>query len=126
MPQCVECRCGIEVQLGSLRLQLVFLLFNVIAYQREAFVFFQHFGRAETDAVDVDVYRAHHPPSARFGHGPPVFERIAGERVGRDGGHRVVEVLDLDGGQRDVEDGAVDVVFGHADPVSGPEHVIDG
>ena len=63
---------------------------------------------------------------AGLGHAAPVLERVGDQSVGRDRGDRLVPVLDLDRGERDLDHVAVGAVLGHLDPVADPNHVVAG
>ena len=82
------------------------------------------FGSAEAYRRGVDRQRPLDAASAAFAHAAPVLERVAHQRIGRDGRDGLVEILHLDRRQRDLDDISVGAVFRHGDPVSRAQHVV--
>jgi len=82
------------------------------------------FRRAPVNRAGVDEDRALDASSAAFAHAPPVLERVADQRIGRNRRNRLVEILHLDRRQRHLDYIPVGTVFTHRYPVSRSQHVV--
>jgi len=79
--------------------------------------------RQKTNGVLIDIKRALDATPAGFLHAAIVLHRLGDELADRNGGDRLVEILDLDGIERDFRDIAIGVEILHFNPVADTNHV---
>ena len=91
----------------------------VVGKQRNLFAErVEHIRRTELDGIEVEKDGFHHATATRFDHSPPVLERSVYQRIRRDGGNGIIEILYLDCIQRDLLYDTVRVRAGNRDPVA--------
>ncbi len=105
---------------------LVLFLLDVLGDVCDLGEALEHRRSAQLDRLHIDVNRSFDPTATRLGHAAPVLEGIRDQRIGRNRGDRLVPVLDLDGGQCNVDDITVRPVAGHFNPVPFGEHLVGG
>ncbi len=101
-------------------------LVNIVGQQMNAPKPLQHLAGTELNRRHIDIDRPFDPTRTGLDHAAPVAERVLDQSVGRNGRDRPIEVLHLDGGQRNVNNRAVGIVFGHLNPITDAQHVIGG
>ena len=102
----------------------VFLtLDDIVLYEGIVFIFLQHFRRAVTDGVHIDVDGARDTSSARFRHSAPIGKGRRNQRVGRDGGNGVVPALHFYRSEVDFQ--YVTIGRTNGNPIAYAEHVVD-
>ena len=101
-------------------------LFPPFRFRQKAFTdkFFHFNGGTEVYRIHIYIQRTFDAPCSRLPHTPPILERIADQRIRRDGGDGLIKILHFHGSKRDLYHIPVRTIFTHRNPIARTQHII--